>query len=113
LEIKKISCIFVATFFLDMYIQRNKYKAPNGKEYKTTLLCEKYREKEKVKTKTVLNLSNLPEDLVMSIENTLKSKTETVVKEKDIFVESCYDFGYVFVIEEFMKRLRRNETVVG
>jgi len=34
-----------------MYIQRNHFNAPNGKEYKTTLLCEKYREGKKVKTK--------------------------------------------------------------
>ncbi|MDR2571058.1 MAG: hypothetical protein LBD23_12345, partial [Oscillospiraceae bacterium] len=94
-----------------MYIQRNKYKAPNGKEYQTTLLCEKYREKEKVKTKTILNLTHLPDELIMSIENTLKSKTEAVVKEKDIFVKSCYDFGYIFVIEQLMKRLRINETL--
>jgi len=94
-----------------MYIQRNTYKAPSGKQYKTTLLSEKYRENGKVKTRTVQNLSNLPEEVILSIENTLKSKTETVVKEKDIFVESCYDFGYVFVIEELMKRLRINETL--
>jgi hypothetical protein len=94
-----------------MYIQRNTYKAPSGKEYGTTLLSEKYRENGKVKTRTVQNLSNLPEEVILSIENTLKSKRETVVKEKDIFVESCYDFGYVFVIEELMKRLRINETL--
>jgi hypothetical protein len=33
------------------------------------------------------------------------------VKEKDIVVESCYDFGYIFVIEQLMKRLRINETL--
>jgi transposase len=41
----------------------------------------------------------------------LKSKSEAVVKEKDIFVESCYDYGYVFVIEQLMKRLRINEAL--
>jgi len=94
-----------------MYIQRNRYKAPSGKEYNTTLLCESHREGKKVKTKTLLNLSRLPEELIMSIENTLKSKTEAVVKEKDIFLENCYDIGYVFVIEQLMKRLRINETL--
>jgi len=93
-----------------MYIQRNKVKSASGKEYKTVLLCKKYRENGKVKTKSILNLSHLPEELIMSIENTLKSKTETVVKEKDIFVESCYDFGYVYVIEQLMKRLRIDEV---
>jgi hypothetical protein len=33
-----------------MYIQRNKFKAPSGKEYTTVLLCKKYREGKKVKT---------------------------------------------------------------
>jgi len=94
-----------------MYIKRNYYKAPSGKEYSTALLCESYREGKKVKTKTILNLSRLPEELILSIENTLKSKKEIVVKEKDIVVESCYDFGYVYVIEQLMKRLRINETL--
>jgi len=94
-----------------MYIQRNTFKASTGKAYNTILLCEKYREDGKVKTRTILNLTHLPETLIMSIENTLKSKTEAVVKEKDIIVENCYDFGYVYVIEELMKRLRINEML--
>ena len=75
------------------------------------MLCESKREGKSVKTKTILNLSKLPDELIMSIENFLKSKTEAVVKEKDIFVESCYDFGYVFAIEQIMKRLRINEML--
>ena len=98
-------------YFYAMYIKRNYYKAPSGKEYSTALLCESYREGKKVKTKTILNLSRLPEELILSIENTLKSKKEIVVKEKDIVVENCYDFGYVYVIEQLMKRLRINETL--
>jgi len=94
-----------------MYLQRNISKYKSGKEYTSTLLCEKYRQDGKVKTNVLANLSRFPEELILSIENTLKSKTETVVKEKDIFVESCYDFGYVFVIEQLMERLRINETL--
>jgi transposase len=94
-----------------MYIKRNTFKSPSGKEYRTTLLCESHREGKNVKTKTVLNLSCLPEEVILSIENTLKSRTEAVVKEKDILVESCYDFGYVYVIEQLMKRLRIDETL--
>ena len=94
-----------------MYIQRNTFKASTGKAYNTILLCEKYREDGKVKTRTILNITHLPEEVIMSIENTLKSKTEAVVKEKDIIVENCYDFGYIYVIEELMKRLRINETL--
>jgi transposase len=94
-----------------MYIQRNKSKYKSGKEYISTLLCHKYRKDGKIMTKVLANLSHLPEDLIMSIENFLKSKTEAVVKVKDIFVESCFDFGYVYVIEQLMKRLRINETL--
>jgi transposase len=94
-----------------MYIQRNKSKYKSGQEYISSLLCHKYRNEGKIKTKVLANLSQLPKDLIMSIENMLKSKTEAVVKEKDIFVESCYDFGYIFVIEQLMKRLRINETL--
>jgi transposase len=94
-----------------MYIQRNKSKYKSGKEYVSSLLCHKYRQEGKIKTKVLANLSSLPEDLILSIENMLKSKTEAVVKEKDIFVESCFDFGYIYVIEQLMKRLRINETL--
>ena len=94
-----------------MYLQRNISKYKSGKEYTSTLLCKKYREDGKIKTNVLANLSHLPEEIIMSIENILKSKTEAVVKEKDIFVESCYDFGYIFVIEQLMNRLRINETL--
>lgn len=94
-----------------MYLQRNISKYKNGSEYKTTLLCEKYRKDGKIKTKVHANLSHLPEEVIMSIENVLKSKTEAVVKEKDIFVESCYDFGYIYVIEQLLERLRINEVL--
>jgi len=94
-----------------MYIKRNTFKAASGKEYNNVLLCKSEREGKKVKTKTITNLSHLPDEVILSIENTLKSQKETVVKEKDIFVESCYDFGYVFVIEQLMNRLRINETL--
>ena len=94
-----------------MYIQRNKSKYKNGTQYISTLLCHKYRKEGKIKTKVLCNLSPLPAELIESIENILKSKTQAVVKEEDIFIESCYDFGYIYVIEQLMKRLRINETL--
>jgi transposase len=94
-----------------MYIKRNTFKAASGKEYNTVLICESQRKGKSVKTKTILNLSKLPEEIIMSIESVLKSTTEAVVRVKDIFVESCYDFGYIFVIEQMMKRLRINEML--
>jgi len=109
LSIKKLCCIFVAKYD-NMYIQRNLSKYKSGKKYTSTLLCKKYRQDGKVKTEVLANLSHWPEELILTIENFLQSKTESVVKEKDIFVESCYDFGYIYVIEQLMKRLRINET---
>ena len=94
-----------------MYIQRNKSKYKNGKEYVSTLICHKYRQDGKIKTKILANISHLPEELITSIENIIKSKSEAIVKVKDIFVESCYDFGYIFVIEQLMNRLRIDETL--
>ena len=110
MDIKNICCFFVAKI-QNMYLQRNKSKYKNGKEYISTLICHKYRKDGKIKTKVLANLSHLPEALITSIENILHSKTEAVVKEKDIFVESCYDFGYIFVIEQLMKRLRIDDTL--
>ena len=109
MSIKKLCCIFVAKYD-NMYIQRNLSKYKSGKKYTSTLLCKKYRQDGKVKTEVLANLSHWPEELILTIENFLQSKTESVVKEKDIFVESCYDFGYIYVIEQLMKRLRINET---
>ena len=94
-----------------MYLQRNISKYKNGKKYTSTLFCKKYRQDGKVKTEVLANLSHLPEEVILSIENSLKSKTEVVVKEKDIFVESCYDYGYIFVIDQLMKRLRISEML--
>ena len=95
-----------------MYIQRNKSKnSKTGKEYSSVLLCSKYREGKKVKTKTVANLSNFPENVILSIENTLKSDRETTVLLKDIVVSKCIDYGYVFVLLFIMKELRIDEVL--
>ena len=71
--------------------------------YSSTLLCSKYREGGKVKTKVELNLSLLPENIILSIENALKSGKEATVLTKDIKVESCVDYGYLFLIRQLMK----------
>jgi transposase len=96
-----------------MYIQKNRVKLANGKEYTSVMLCEKYRKKgdKNPKTRTLLNLSHLPEEIVTSIENTLKSKKESVVKLDDIHVEECVDFGYFFVINHLMKQLKINDIL--
>ena len=53
-----------------MYIQRNQSKnSKTGKVYTSVLLCSKYREGKKTKTRTVVNLSHLSDQLILSIEN--------------------------------------------
>ena len=78
-----------------MYIQRNQSKnSKTGKVYTSVLLCSKYREGKKTKTRTVANLSHLSDQLILSIENALKSERETTVLLKDISVKRCIDYGW-------------------
>jgi len=95
-----------------MYIQRNKSKySKTGKVYTSVLLCSKYREGKKVKTRTVANLSHLPDQLILNIENALKSERETTVLLKDIAVKQCIDYGYLLVALDTMKQLRIEEIL--
>jgi transposase len=94
-----------------MYIQRNKVKSKTGKEYHSVLLCSKYREGGKIKTRTEANLSKLPEHIILGIENMLKSDRETTVCLKDITVSSCVDYGYVYVLLHLLRTLRIDEAL--
>ena len=90
-----------------MYIQRNH---KNGK-LSSVLLCSKYREGKKVKTRTEANLSKLPSDIILIIENALRSKGETMVHLKDISVISSIDYGYANVLSELLQSLRIDELL--
>ena len=95
-----------------MYIQRNKsVNKKTGKEYTSVILCSKYREGKKVKTRAIANLSHLPEHVILSIQNTLKSDAETTVSLKDIAVTNCFDYGYVHVLHQMMKQLRIDQVL--
>jgi transposase len=94
-----------------MYIQRNKTAGKAGKTYSSTLLCSKYRESGKVKTKVLANLSHLPEKVILGIENMLKSEGETVVKLKDVTVNKCVNYGYPYLIHELLKQQRIDEVL--
>jgi transposase len=94
-----------------MYIQRNRIKSKSGKEYSSVLLCSKYREGKKVKTRSIANLSHMPDEMVLHIENLLKSTRETMVSLKDISVSSCIDYGYVCVLLQILHTLRIDETL--
>ena len=95
-----------------MYIQHNKsVNKKTGKEYKSVILCSKYREGGKVKTRAIANLSHLPAHVILSIENTLKSEREATIALKDIEVSDCIDYGYVRVLIDMMKKLRIDEVL--
>ena len=94
-----------------MYVQRNKSKGKNGKVYTSTLLCTKYREDGKIKTRVESNLSNMPEDLVLSIENYVKHGKGALVACKDIVVKKAIDYGLVFLLIHLMDKLHISKTL--
>ena len=95
-----------------MYVQHNKsVNKKTGKVYKSVILCSKYREGKKVKTRAISNLSHLPAHVILSIENTLESEGEATIALKDIEVNDCIDYGYVRVLIDMMKKLRIDEVL--
>ncbi|MEA2041581.1 MAG: hypothetical protein U9N85_03400, partial [Bacteroidota bacterium] len=75
-----------------MYIQRNISRRKSGKVYKSALLCHKYRENGKIKTKVLANLSVLPDDAILSLENSLKKNGQgATIFLKDISIEKVID----------------------
>ncbi|HZK20273.1 MAG TPA: IS1634 family transposase [Treponemataceae bacterium] len=94
-----------------MYIQRNKSTGKNGKVYTSTLLCTKYREEGKIKTRVEANLSHMPQEMVLGIENMLKHEKGTLVANKDIAVKKAIDFGLVFLLIHLMDKLHISKTL--
>jgi len=94
-----------------MYIQRNKSKGKNGKVYNSTLLCTKYRQDGKIKTKVEANLSHVPEEIILTIDNVLKHGKEALVAPKDIFAKRSVDYGLVYLLIYLMDKLRISETL--
>ena len=94
-----------------MYVQRNKTTGKNGKVYTSTLLCSKYRQDGKIKTKVETNLSHMPEELILTIENVLKHDTGALVTTKSIVAESAIDYGLVYLLIHLMDKLRISQTI--
>ena len=97
--------------FAPMYIQRNKSTGKNGKVYSSTLLCTKYREEGKVKTRVEANLSRIPEEIILGIENMLKHEQGALVANKDIAVKKAIDFGLVVLLIHLMDKLHISKTL--
>ena len=94
-----------------MYVQRNKSIGKNGKVYSSTLLCTKFREDGKIKTRVESNLSKMPEELILTIENVLKYGKGALVPGKDILVNKAIDFGLVFLLIHLMDKLHISKTL--
>jgi len=94
-----------------MYVQRNKTTGKNGKVYRSTLLCSKYRQDGKIKTKVEANLSHMPAKLILTIENVLRHGKGALVATKDIVAKSAIDFGLVYLLIHLMDKLRISQTI--
>ena len=92
-----------------MYIQQNTSKAKSGKAYKSSLLCHKYREDGKIKTKVLANLSMLPEEAILSLSNALGGKKGATFSFDQLSATRAIDFGYAIVSILVMEQLRIGE----
>jgi len=92
-----------------MYIQRNKSISKTGKIYRSVLLCEKYRDNGKIKTRVLSNLSSLDSTVLVGLENIIKQPDNTLVKLKDIEVEKTIDYGLSYLLIKIMNEQRISE----
>jgi transposase len=94
-----------------MYIQRNKKLKKDGTYYKSALLCHKYRDNGKIKTKVLANISVLPDEALLSLENSLKKGSKgTTVFSKDISIKKVIDYGYFFILISLLDKLRISQV---
>jgi len=94
-----------------MYLQFNKKKGKNGKVYQSILLCEKYRENGIPKTKVVLNLSKMPQEVIDAFKISFSKVKQKLVDITDIIIKKSIDYGFVYLIFILMERLRINEVI--
>jgi transposase len=92
-----------------MYIQQNISKTKSGKTYKSSLLCHKYREDGKIKTKVLANLSMLSDESLLSLNNSLGKKKGATISLDQLSAKKAIDFGYAVTLLIIMERLRIND----
>ena len=71
-------------------------KKHKNKEYKTTLIRESYRLKGKVKTKTIANISKLPENIIETIKMQLKGDKVKKIDESVFKIKSSIPHGHIY-----------------
>jgi transposase len=94
-----------------MYLQFNNKKGKNNKVYSTVLLCEKYRENGLIKTKVILNLSKLPNEIITNLKSTINKTKGELIDSADVKINKSFDFGYTYAVLEIMDRLRISEAI--
>ena len=96
-----------------MYLQFNKSKGRNGKEYQSVLLCKKFRDKEtgKPRTEVVLNLSkyDLDNKTITALKTSINKTKGILIDSEDIKINKTIDFGFVRLLLTIMDRLRITE----
>lgn len=80
-----------------MYITEIK-KVKDGKQYKTTLIRESYRENGKVKNRTVANVSNLNNLLINNIKSLLKGELNDI-NSSDLQNGNTREYGASYVLK--------------
>jgi transposase len=90
-----------------MYLDRQDFPLKNKKTYTRILLRESFREKGKVKKRTIANLSQMPPELVKAIERELKGKTKIskTVDASEIKTKIGISLGAVFTLHQLCKKL--------
>jgi len=98
-----------------MYLQFNKSKGKNGKEYQSVLLCKKFRDKQtgKPKTEVVLNLSkyDLDNKTITALKTSINKTKGILIDSEDIKINQTIDFGFVHLLLTIMDSLRITETL--
>jgi transposase len=90
-----------------MHIVRSKFKAKSGKVYETVLLRESYREGNKVKKRTVANLTNCSKQEIAAIELALRHKGNLadLGLQNSPTIKEGLSIGGVWVVYEMAQRL--------
>lgn len=93
--------------YVDMHIVRSKFKPKSGKVYESILLRESYREGNKVKKRTIANLTNCSEQEIAAIELALKHKgsLSNLSLHNNPTIQEGLSIGSVWVVYEMAQRL--------
>ena len=65
----------------------------------------------KIKTEVILNLSKVPMEIIVTIENSLKHSLGALVSAKDIVVKKAIDYGLVFLLVHLLDKLKINSIL--